>query len=247
MSANRKSVVSKSLRTIVSLMLTLTAANAFAQAGPVMYTAEYQASYKGHNVGTTTFTVSRQDGTNSYIYESVTKAKGLIKLATPKPVVDRSLFDYTNGKIRPVEFWHEDGSRKGQDNEHIQFDWQKHRATMTGDFGTREVDLEPGTVDRGSLQVALTSDLGRGVEPKRYAVADGQEIDVYTYTAQGTKRVETGIGEIEVVSYVQEREGSSRQTVFDMAPSLDYIPVRIEQFRNGEPQSAFLIESLKRD
>jgi hypothetical protein len=54
------------------------------------------------------------------------------------------------------------------------------------------------------------------------------------------------MGQLQVLRYRQQRAGSSRYTIIDLAPSLDYVPARIEQIRDGESRSAFLIESIER-
>lgn len=228
-------------------ILLVASAPALGQSSPVTYTAEYQAFYKGRNVGTSIFSVRRDEESGLYVYESATSVKGLLRLASPKPAIDRSHFEFSAGKILPHEFWHQDGSRKGEDNQQIVFDWAVNEATLSGEFGTRKVSIEKGTLDRGSLQVAITADLNSGVEPSQYLVADDDSIKAYRYTSAGEKRIGTGMGDVAVVSYVQQRDGSSRQTIIDLGRDYHYIPMRIEQIRDGESQSAFVLESLQID
>ena len=57
---------------------------------------------------------------------------GLLKLVRPKPVIERSHFRVEDGRIRPMEFWYEDGSRKGEDNRHIEFDWHRTSRSSAG-------------------------------------------------------------------------------------------------------------------
>jgi hypothetical protein len=45
--------------------------------------------------------------------------------------------------------------------------------------------------------------------------------------------------------FVQHREGSSRVTTIWMTPKLGYLPARIEQKKDGEITSAFLLSSVK--
>lgn len=219
---------------------------ALGRSGPTTYTAEYQALYKGRHVGTTEFSVQYDPSSGRYVYKSQTQAKGLLKLASPNPVIDRSQFLVDAGMIRPLEFWHEDGSRKGEDNEHIAFDWDAGKAMLSDEDGTVEIELTDGLQDRGSLQPALMSALSDGKTLDRFDVADGNSVRTYVYTPLGTQSVETALGTLEVVRYEQQREGSSRKTIIDFAPELGYVPVRLEQFRDGESLSAFVIESIDR-
>jgi hypothetical protein len=49
---------------------------------------------------------------------------------------------------------------------------------------------------------------------------------------------------VQTVRFEQTREGSSRRTVLWLAPEYAYLPVRIEQFRNGEIETVFALEHL---
>jgi hypothetical protein len=209
------------------------------------YKAEYAAQYKGRNVGTSVFALERSAASDNYVFSTSMQAKGLLRLASPRPVVDRSEFALVGNTIVPQRFMHEDGSRKGEDNHTIAFDWNAAKAAVSGDGYSNEVELRRGVLDRGSLQVALMHALASGGQPDSFAVLDEQTIEEYVYEFLGEHMVATEMGDIEVVRYRQQRTGSSRQTIIDLAPSLDYVPVRIEQIRDGESQSSFTLESIQ--
>ena len=101
------------------------------------YTATYGAFYKGHHVGTTEFKLSYDAAAMAYVFTNTTRARGLLRLARPKPAVDRSQFRYESGRIVPQQFWYEDGSRKGEDNSHTVYEWNRQRAIVTDKDGTR--------------------------------------------------------------------------------------------------------------
>ena len=235
-------------RTLAALALApaLVAGAAFAQAQPPTYVATYSAASSGSDVGTSVFSVRSSPDSDRMTYASETEIKGFRRMFLPNPIVDRSEFVVVDNAIRPLAFSHEDGSRKGEDNHSIAFDWQTGTAGISGANGKIDVAIAPGTLDRSSLQVALMLDLGRGIEPESYAVVDEDSLKTYHYEPMGAGTVETGIGPIDVVSYTQTREGSSRTTTIHFAPSLGYIPVRIEQTRDGESQSLFVLQSLER-
>jgi hypothetical protein len=220
-----------------------TYSSAHAQLALQEYSAEYKATYKNRSVGTSTFSLTRDD-TGRYVFVSDTRAKGLLRMVAPNAAIDRSEFSVNGDKIIPQAFLHEDGSRKGDDNHSIAFDWSTGQAVVTDANGRHTIALESGMLDRGCLQVALMYDLSRGVEPTSYTIVDEDSATTYQYVFEGRKTIVSALGEIEVVTYVQERAGSSRRTIIDFAPSLGYVPVRIEQVRDGESLSAFVIETL---
>jgi hypothetical protein len=209
------------------------------------YSAVYQVEYKGKDLGTSEFQVTYDAASDTYEFTSRTMAKGLLKLASPNPVIERSHFRVVEGRIRPIEFWYEDGSRKGEDNRHVEFDWERRVAIVSGEGARREVALDDRSLDRGSMQVALMRDMMVLQHPGDYRLAGEDEGQGYVFTSNGTETTATGIGAIQTLSFTQQREGSSRSTWLWFAPSLSFLPVRIEQRKEGETQTAFKLASLK--
>jgi len=212
----------------------------------VQYTASYAAQYKGRSVGESVFTLERSAEPGEFVFHSRLQAKGLLRLASPRPVIDRTEFRLAEGSVVPLHFSHEDGSRKGEDNHSIEFDWDEASATVSGDGYTREIPLHAGVQDRGSVQVSLMLTLRAGAQPASLDVVDEESVDEYTFVSQGRHTVSTSMGELETVRYRQQRAGSSRFTLIDFAPALEYVPARIEQFRDGESLTAFQLETYER-
>lgn len=221
--------------------LPLGVAQAAEDASVATYTATYRAEYKGKEAGTAEFSVRYHADREVYEFDSRAVAKGLVKLARPNPTVERSEFRIESGNVRPVEFWYEDGSRSGEDNFHIVFDWARNIATVGTASGRRELATPAGTLDRGSAQVALMRALASGNVPNAYALADEDSVATYEYTDGGTETLTTDAGSFETRILAQQRPGSSRITRFWVAPELRFLPVKIEQTRNGEAHSGFTL------
>jgi Protein of unknown function (DUF3108) len=217
------------------------AAHGFVGADPTVatYTATYSVEYKGKEAGTAEFSVVYLADRDLYEFTSRVVAKGLLKLARPNPVVERSQFRVDGEGVQPLEFWYEDGSRSGEDNLHIAFDWERRIATVTGAEARRELALPPAALDRGTLQVALMRELATTGAPRTYSLADEDSVAAYEYTDNGTATMATGIGSVDTRVLTQQRAGSSRATWLWVAPELRFLPVRIEQRRDGEVQTAF--------
>jgi hypothetical protein len=219
------------------------ASPAAGQAAVSEYTANYAVEYKGRHVARAEFSVSA-DGGGQYLFRSSTEARGLYRLASPKPAVESSRFSLADGEVRPLHFEFEDGSRKGEDNYSIGFDRGQGRVRVTASGETLDLPLEADLLDRGSLQVALMRDLARCRQPGPYRFVDEDGIRSYHYEQLEDLTAETGAGPYAAVRFAQRREGSSRSTVLWFARDLDYLPVRIEQFRDGELETVFSLESV---
>ena len=217
---------------------------AAADASIPTYSAVYQVEYKGkdarHAPSSKSRTTPRATPTSS---PRAPSSKGSLKLASPNPVIERSHFRVVDGRIRPIEFWYEDGSRKGEDNLHVEFDWQRRVAIVSGEGARREVALDDRSLDRGSMQVALMRDMIVVAAARATTASRARTTSKATCSPTTAKRqTPTGIGTLTTRSFTQQREGSSRSTWLWFAPELSYLPVRIEQRRDGEVQTAFQLD-----
>lgn len=216
-----------------------------ADADVATYTATYRVVYKGKEAGTAEFSVRHLADQDVYEFSSRVMAKGMLKLARPNPAVERSQFRVDESGIRPLQFWYEDGSRSGEDNFTIEFDWQRRIATVGNAEARREIALPDTALDRGSLQVALMRNLATTGAARALKFADEDGIVEYEYTDNGTATMQTGSGPVATRVLTQQRAGSSRVTSLWVAPELRFLPVRIEQRRDGEVQTAFELVSVQ--
>jgi hypothetical protein len=208
------------------------------------YSAVYQIEYKGRIVGRSEFSVRYDKQDERYRFSSSSSFRGILRFLSPNPVVERSDFVSEAGRITSLEFWLEDGSRKGDENINIKFDWSSGIATATTENQQNEYPIERGTLDRGTMQVQLMIDMARAGPQGGYTLADGDGLRTYAYRAEPGMVLETPLGQFETEAFIQERSGSSRQTFIWAAPDLHHLPVRIEQKRAGQTRTVLLLESV---
>ena len=163
--------------TSISAVLAGLVATAGVSAEPgeiVEYNAEYEVRYKGRRVAHAQFNVAA-DTEGTYVFSSSTRARGILRLASPKPAVEWSQFGVAGDRIVPMQFRYEDGSRKGDDNYALEFNSSTGQVFVNGPGGQLSVPFEAGLLDRGSLQVELMRDLGACLHPGplRYVDDDG--------------------------------------------------------------------------
>ena len=214
-----------------------------ADAAVATYTATYRVEYKGKEAGVSEWSV-RDLGDGRYEYQARITPKGMLKLIRPKPTIERSQFRVEGSHYRPLEYWFEDGSRSGDDNWHLVFDWQRRVATVTTMEARREIAVPDVALDIGTLKAAVMRDMAVKGAPGPYQIADEDSVGTYEYTDSGPATLQTGVGSLETQLFVQHREGSSRSTWLWVAPTLDFLPVRIEQRRNDEVQTSLLLQTV---
>ena len=225
----------------------LLAATAHAEAVvPKPFTATYAVSYRGIGAGTISFSFSRDPATGRYVYETHPHPGALARFFVSKAAVERSVMEIDDAGTRPIDWLLDDGKTSKDGDGELHFDWS--RSSVTGTVEGEPVDLtaEPGTQDRSSIQIAVTTALLRGVEPGTIALIDDNRIKRYVYTKKEQATVDSALGKLDTVIYESTREGgSSRTSRFWMAPSLEYLPVRAEQIRKGKVETVMVLQKVE--
>ena len=231
----------------IACLLPLASGAAFeaAKAQVPTYSARYQIEYRGRIAGTSEITVSFDDQRGIYSFSSRSRARGLLRLVRPRDVLEHSDFIIEDDRIVPLEFRFEDGYRKDNYNFRMVFDWDAGRVAVAGSQDDVELELEPGVLDRGSMQVALMRDIAANGHPGPYTVMDDDDLSTYEFVRQEDAEVTTPAGTFTTQRFLQQRDGSSRTTLVWVVPQLRYLPAAIEQYRDGELRTRLLLESVE--
>ncbi len=102
------------------------------------------------------------------------------------------------------------------------------------------------TYDPLLYQLALRQDLISNKEPLSYhLIRKGRETQ-YLFERKGLETVNTPYGRIEALKIERLRSnGSSRKTIIWAAPSLNYVVVKMTQYKDGAEQADLQLSSLK--
>ena len=209
------------------------------------YNAVYEVYDGGRAVGDAEFSVTLLD-TERGIYEfrSVSRVRGLYRLFVPRPVEELSVFVLEDGQIRPLMYSLHDGTRRERNSFNIEFDWERGQAAIAAGDTRLEPQLLPGTLDRGSLHVALML-LGHDFSMEQVTLLDMDGPETHELRADGEETLDTPLGPVLTRKLVQQRLGSARRTLVWLAPDLRKLPVRIERQNDGETRAAFQLESVQ--
>lgn len=179
----------------------------------------------------------------SYQSISIVNATGIARLIARGSIIEESTFKIVDGQLRPYRYTGSDHiSSAGQDVS-MSFDWTNSVIELRIDDQDIELELVPGAIDRASLQYALMNDLASGRVRDRYTIQDADETKVLNVRAAGKKTVKTPFAELTVVGVSHQAAGSSRLTTLWCAPALGYLPVVIEQYRDGKLKGQVLLSA----
>lgn len=206
------------------------------------FTARYDVEVSGLS-GVLTSTLSRQDD-GRYVFENRTRAHGLARMLRPRDAVDRSEFTVSANELRPLRYLSEDGSRRNKRGSTVEFDWTGARADSQYKGESREIELDAALLDRQLMQIAMMRDLAAGQRSGSYKVIDRNQVKQYDIEVVGTETLTVPAGAYDTVIIERRRPGSSRSTRLWCAADLDYLPVRMQQFKDGDVIATLTLESV---
>ncbi|NQD37518.1 DUF3108 domain-containing protein [Permianibacter sp. IMCC34836] len=207
------------------------------------FTAQYDLFRDEDNVGQATISLTALPD-NRWQYQTASEARLYFFHFSDR---EQSQFRWLNGKPQPLQFEKESKRPGKAEVTRQQFDWQQLLDSGTRGKKSWSTALTPGTQDLQSHLLALQQDLAAGIRDVHYAVSKNGRVRDYHYAVTKEETLDTALGRLAVLRVERIREpGDDRQTISWFAPSLNYIPVRLQQFEDGELQGDMQIRALQR-
>jgi Protein of unknown function (DUF3108) len=207
----------------------------------------YHCVFKGIGAGDLQLTLKPDDSREHWSYETRAFPNLLARFVVSPESRERSLFVLGNDGIQPQQYRIDDGSGDRRKLTDLHYDWVHGRVSGIARGKAIDLAIPPGTQDAMTIRAAVIADLLAGREPQEYTMLDGDELKVYVYRRLGTARLNTALGEVDTLLFSSDRKGSNgrgRTWQYWYAPSLDYLPVRIEQREDGNTRFSFAVRSL---
>ena len=221
------------LRTYVVALSLVLCGTAAAALPLTPYTAKYDIEISV--LGGTLTTVMSAVGPG-YMADSVIKPTGLSKLVAHGAIQESSYFVTDADGVRPRQYRSIDTLATTDKYVSFDFDWREKRVTGTVNDEPFRAELDGPVHDRVSIQYQLMFDLLNGGASQRYSLLDGDELKQLNVKNIGTKKVKVPFGEFEAIGIQHSKESSSRVTTLWCVEELGYLPVLIEQHRDGKLQ-----------
>jgi uncharacterized protein DUF3108 len=231
-------------RSLALLTLAL-AASASASADELKpFQASYTWIYHGMTVAVSSLDLEHADA--NWVYRSKSEPRGIGRLFSERPVQE-SVMQISADGVRPLSYKADDGTSATKRDANVQFDWQNNRVTGVYEDAKIDMPIPPGMQDDLSVQIALMVELLRGHTPDKFSLISGNSVREYRYSRDGEETLTTPVGTIQTVIYRSEKQYSPRVTRFWCAPSLGYIPLRVEQKKGDDVEWTMQVQSVKRE
>ncbi|WP_291355221.1 DUF3108 domain-containing protein [Acinetobacter sp. UBA3106] len=225
----------------VALASGLTTTLLFAGVNPAFamspFQASYQFNYNGKNMGSATRTLSKSG--NNWTYVFAAKA-GAMASAT-----ETSHFSLNNsGDIVSNSFNRH--SKILVHNNTMSIDFNPNAKTISGkkDKKTYSFDWKAGVLDELNAELQLREDLKSSGLKSNYLIADAKEVESRHFIKQGNETVKTSYGTFDTIKVVLKHSKPNRDTIFWLAPKLDYAPVKVTH-QDGKTSYGLLLTGYK--
>ncbi len=179
----------------------------------------------------------------SYIVESVAKPVGLAAWILRATSEERSQWRLEEGRVVPLKYFYQESGGGRDHGVDLVYDWQKKVAVDRKNH--KRWELPDDAQDQTSIQFAIMEALRQGRKRFHFSLLDGKRIKPHHYKVVGKKRLDTALGELEVIEVKEIREPGRRYSVFWCAPRFAFLPMRVEQRKKGSIPLVTVIEELK--
>lgn len=183
------------------------------------FQASYQFAYNGKNVGTATRVLQQQN--NQWVYSFSAKALGV------GSATETSRFSFNHGQIASQSFNRSSKILVHNRSMSINFNPSSKLINTKKDKKARSFAWQAGVLDELNAELQVREDLKKNALKAQYFIADAKEVEGRKFVRQGNEQVKTPAGTYNTVKVVMQHGGKNRQTVFWLAPQLDYLPVKV--------------------
>lgn len=183
------------------------------------FQASYQFSYNGKNMGTATRQLSKSGNQWSYVFSA--KAAGM---AT---ATETSKFSFDGKQIQSGSFSRSSKILVHSNTMNIHFNPSSKTIQTKKDDKARSFAWKSGVLDELNAELQIREDLKNGSLKSNYWIADAKEVEARKFVKQGTEKVKAGNTTYDTVKVVMKHDKPGRETIFWLAPKLDYAPVKV--------------------
>jgi hypothetical protein len=169
-----------------------------------------------------------------YRAQSEIVPKGFASVLKNGSISERSDFVLKPDGIRPLHYESHDTLSKNEKLMRFDFDWSDDFIEGRINDERFRFDMNGAVQDRVSIQYELMHQLLHGEAVTDYAMLDGDEIKQLAVSNIGTRKVDVPFGRFEAVGIQHSAKDSSRVTTLWCVRELGYLPVIIEQHRDGK-------------
>jgi len=203
-------------------------------AAPKEFRAEYELYRNGKLMGASQIALSKLRGGYQFSTTSASEG-GWASLLGGAEIKEVSAFNLNGDTFQPVRYSYRQSVSVKKRKRDITFDWNKKWAREDDGDNVVSYLLEPGSLDRNLVVLALAQDLKAQRTSLNHFVAYKGEAVNWHFKNAGSEKVSTALGVIDANRIERVRDNKDRSTISWHAPKYDYLPIKIQQLEpNGD-------------
>lgn len=219
----------RSLLSLVVLLVSLLGSHASAETAKLIMKATYEGEISGWDVELERTLIAYPDG--RYLLRSyASKVFASIE--------ETSLFSLKDGKVQPQEYRYERSIFGKKTLEKIVYDWQGMTAQYTRSDRSRnntQHTLTPGLLDPALYQLAIQADLAKNHKGLHYRFIKRKHIEQYSLLAKTSETVHVAGKEHQASVVLRNDPDSKKATKVWVVPALNHMIAKIHHVdRDGD-------------
>ena len=229
---------------ICCLCLILAVNMAFATAEvPPFFNATYKLFSRGLEIAQMERSLHKQ-GVDGYIFTSITDTVGIVAMFHKDHIVEESQWKIVENQIRPQNYTYIRNGGKKNRRINIDFDWANKIINNVINERQKQMPLQVGILDKLLYQYALMRDLGSNHAEIAYEITDGGKMKKYHFAKMEEALIQTPLGPFQTVKLQKVGQDDKSKLIFWSAPSLNYLPVKVESTDEDGHTTIALIQTL---
>ncbi len=216
---------------------------------PHEFSANYTLEMYGTVLARATYTLEHTE--NGLTMTQSTRPAGLVALLRNDKIDVRSNMTINNGQILLVSYdYNHTGDNKDRDvNFNISWlpgDQQKLTGKAVGLYEGKAVNIDVNRPvwDPLSIQIPVMLDAAKNIPPHQHDLFLKGEFKQYLFENHGTEKISFSGKQYKAVKMAGRETERDRAMYTWIVPELHFLPVKIEQWKDGKRNSTVLLESV---
>jgi hypothetical protein len=195
------------------------------------YNAEYKV--KISVLSGKLFTEVRQTDAG-FMARSVVQPSGIARIFLRGTIEESSWFKTRDDGVVPEKYKSVDNISSDKKVMNFTFDWERNIVAGTINDEDYTIELDGPVHDRVSIQYELMYALLNDLPSTEYVLLNEDELRPIFVSNIGSKNIKVPFGTFDAVGIQHSNEEKSRITILWCVKELGYLPVLIEQYRDGK-------------
>jgi len=237
---------------LLTLTLILTPTLCSSTELPHEFSANYALEMFGTVLARAKYTLKHTE--NGLSMTQSTRPVGVVALLRDDKIDVRSDMTISNGQVLLVNYdYRHSGDEKDRDIS-FSIDWQaEHKQKLTGKatgkFEGKEVDIDIDLPvwDPLSIQIPIMLDATKNMPPHEHDLFMKGEFKRYLFENHGREKISLNDKQFIAIKIAGRETKRDRAMYVWLAPEFHYLPVKIEQWKDGKLKSTVLLESATFD